>query len=165
MQEITVSTYPADKSEIIDILSSKGIYINEYARTFLSHPGIASVDTPAQITLVICSLSELGFPDGAVFEDIGLRIQNYGLSPCKPLTGVYFRLAYLNQSKSRDSILNGYHSPEGAIVVFSELLENDVSFPKGLYLRNIDGNLWLRGYVCDNDYVWSGDDIFAFLKI
>ena len=166
MQEITVTTFPTDKNQIVDLLSSNGILINEYAKTFLNHPDLYSVELPSEITLVICSLSELGFSDGAIYHEIVSKIKDCGLFVCKPLAGVFLRLAYHNQVKSRDSSLSGSHrSPDGAIVVFSELLENDDSFPKGLYLRNVDGNLWLRGYVCDDDYLWSGEDLFAFQKI
>ena len=43
----------------------------------------------------------------------------------------------------------------------SELLEGDDAFPKGLYLRKVDGGLWLRGYVCDPAYRFPGDALFA----
>lgn len=41
-------------------------------------------------------------------------------------------------------------------------LEPDDSFPKGLYLRSVNGTLWLRGFVCDNGFVFNGCDLFAF---
>ncbi len=44
----------------------------------------------------------------------------------------------------------------------SEILEMDDAFPKGLYLRKVDSNLWLRGYVCDASYSFPGDALFAF---
>lgn len=34
--------------------------------------------------------------------------------------------------------------------------------PRSLYLRKVEGVLWLRGYVCDAAYRWLGDDLFAF---
>jgi hypothetical protein len=46
--------------------------------------------------------------------------------------------------------------------VLSEIIEQDDAFPKGLYLRNADGNLWLRGYICDDAYRFPGDAMFAF---
>ena len=36
---------------------------------------------------------------------------------------------------------------------------------KGLYLRNVDGKLWLRGYICDAAYRFPGDALFAFEAI
>ena len=34
--------------------------------------------------------------------------------------------------------------------------------PRSLYLRKVEGVLWLRGYVCSEDHRWSPDDVFAF---
>lgn len=59
-------------------------------------------------------------------------------------------------------VLSGTHSsPDQAVTVLAELLEGDDSFPKGLYLHKVDGNLWLRGYVCDSAYRFPGDALFA----
>ena len=70
--------------------------------------------------------------------------------------------AWTDQPQSQNSVLSGTHSsPDGAITVLSELLEGDDAFPKGLYLRKVDGNLWLRGYVCDSAYRFPGDALFA----
>ena len=64
---------------------------------------------------------------------------------------------------SRNSVLSGTHrAPDQAVTVLTAVLEEDNDFPKGLYLRNADGKLWLRGYVCDAEHHFSGDDLFAF---
>ena len=47
----------------------------------------------------------------------------------------------------------------------SEETKRDDAFPKGLYLRNADGILWLHGYAYDPAYRFSGADLFAFEKI
>lgn len=68
----------------------------------------------------------------------------------------------MNSDLKEHGVLSGTHSsPDGAVTVLSELLEGDDAFPKGLYLRKVDGNLWLRGYVCDSAYRFPGDALFA----
>lgn len=68
--------------------------------------------------------------------------------------------------KAAASVLSGTHrSPEQSVVVLSEETERDDAFPKGLYLRNADGILWLHGYAYDPAYRFSGADLFAFEKI
>ncbi len=65
----------------------------------------------------------------------------------------------------RNSVLSGTHeAPDRAVTVLSEILEENDTFPKGLYLRNVDGVLWLRGYTCDAEYRFPADTLFAFEK-
>jgi hypothetical protein len=45
--------------------------------------------------------------------------------------------------------------------VSAALVEDD-EFPKGFYLRRIDGVLWLRGYRSGPAHVWSPDDRLVF---
>lgn len=166
MREITIPTYPIRKDKVLDVLKENNIYVNEYAKLFFRHRNFNTENLPAQINLVLCSLSELGFANGALFKDIVEKANEYGLYLCHAGTGVFLRLSYVSQAKSKDSVLSGTHrSPEGAIIVLSEFFEQDDAFPKGLYLRNVDDTLWLRGYVCDLSYVWSADDVFAFEKM
>ena len=81
-------------------------------------------------------------------------------------TGFFLRLAWTDQPQSQNSTLTGTHgSPDQAVTVLSEIIEQNDTFPKGLYLRNVDGNLWLRGYVCDDAYRFPGDALFAFEAI
>ena len=36
--------------------------------------------------------------------------------------------------------------------------------PRGFYLRNINGTLWLRGYWSDDEHVWAPGDLFVFMR-
>ncbi|MBE5766959.1 MAG: hypothetical protein E7335_07350 [Clostridiales bacterium] len=91
------------------------------------------------------------------------KAASLGLKPCHPAMGLYLRLAWKTQANSKNTALSGQHrAPDGAVTVLSLPLEKDDVFPKGLYLRSVDGKLWLRGYVCDNLHLWSAEDLFAF---
>ena len=165
MHEITVATWPIPKSKILSVLKENNICINEYAKAYMNHPHFKTDGARSHITVVLCSLEELGLENGAVYADIFSRAIELGLYPCQPSTGLFLRLSYLDQAQSKDSVLSGKHrSPDSAVTVLSDFLEKDDSFPKGLYLRNVDGILWLRGYVCDETYNWSMEDVFAFEK-
>ncbi|MHA7281768.1 hypothetical protein [Arthrobacter sp. TMS2-4] len=50
-----------------------------------------------------------------------------------------------------------------AIHIASEPVSEDVEYPKGFYLRIVDGQSWLRGYRCDATYVWSPEQRVAFV--
>ena len=165
MQEIAVTTWPIPKSRILKVLKTNDVCINEYAKTYMNHSRFQTEGVPSHITVVLCSLRELGLENGAVYADIFSKAIELGLYPCQPSTGLFLRLSYLNQAQSKDSILSGtHHSPDSAVTVLSEFFEKDDNFPKGLYLRNVDGTLWLRGYVCDETYTWSSEDVFVFEK-
>ena len=165
MLKITVPTWNIQKSEIPTVLKENNIRINEYAKIYMAHPDFRTEGTQSDITVVLCVLKELGLEKGAVYADIFSVAAETGLYPCRPSVGLFLRLAYLDQTQSRNSVLSGtHHAPDSAVTVYSEALEKDDDFPKGLYLRNVDGTLWLRGYICDNTYHWSAEDIFAFEK-
>ena len=52
----------------------------------------------------------------------------------------------------------------GAIMVAAAPLSQDDAYPKGFYLRVVDGQAWLRGYRCDDTYVFAAVDEFAFCR-
>ena len=163
---ITMQLRPAGfpKEDLSKRLTEENIHINRHAEAYFAHPGF-STEQPEALSIAIASLTELGFEDGATLEEIADAIPGKGLAPCPVNAGLFLRLAWKDQDRSRNSILSGTHSaPDGAVTVFSEILEKDDSFPKGLYLRNVDGELWLRGYACDAEYRFPGGALFAFVR-
>jgi hypothetical protein len=68
----------------------------------------------------------------------------------------------MEQSNAPDSVLSAGHSPAGAIKVAAAPLSDDVEFPKGFYLRVVDGQHWLRGFRCDDEYRFGPADRFVF---
>ncbi|GAB3251424.1 hypothetical protein GCM10027562_11480 [Arthrobacter pigmenti] len=69
----------------------------------------------------------------------------------------------MDQANSPDSDLSIGRAPSGAIHIASEPLSEDVEYPKGFYIRVVDGQAWLRGYRCDDKYVWAPGQRLAFL--
>lgn len=165
MKEITVKAEPFAREHLAGILKSNDIHINAYAEMLFAHPAFSTECVPSEVRVVIASLRELGFVHGAFLNEIFDCLPAYGLRPCHLNTGLFLRLAWQDQKQSRDSLLSGSHrAPDSAVTVLSRPPEENDAFPKGLYLRNVDGRLWLRGYICDASYRWSADDLFAFEK-
>ncbi|MCY1241037.1 hypothetical protein D9M72_539170 [compost metagenome] len=71
-------------------------------------------------------------------------------------------MALNEQVTSSDSVMSSGRAPDGALTVASEALSRDDDYPKGFYLRVVDGQAWLRGYRCDDEHTWSPDDRFIF---
>lgn len=164
MEFITLKRNPFPKNRISHKLEEHDILINRYAEVFLAHLAFSTENT-REMTIAIASLREIGLENGGTLNEIFRQIEKSGFKPCPINTGLFLRFAWKNQPQSQNSVLSGTHgSPDQAVVVLSEPIETEDAFPKGLYLRNVDGRLWLRGYVCDSAYRFSGDDLFAFEK-
>lgn len=69
-------------------------------------------------------------------------------------------MQYLDQLEGKYSPKN--QAPAGSLTIASKPINEDDDFPKGFYLRNIQGELWLRGYIADDLHVWNPDDFFVF---
>ncbi|MBO5931769.1 MAG: hypothetical protein J6Q70_05995 [Clostridia bacterium] len=164
MELITLKANPFPKDQISKKLEEHNILINGYAEEFFAHPTFLTEHT-REMTIAIASLREIGLENGAMLDEIFQQIEKISFKPCPTNVGIFLRFAWKNQPQSQNSILSGtHHSPDRAVMVLSKIVEKDDAFPKGLYLRNVDGNLWLRGYVCDSTYRFSGNDLFAFEK-
>ena len=162
MKRIVLKTESLAADQIIRMLEENHILMNDYARMYIAHPRFFSRQSE-EVSVVIASLQETGLETGATLNEIFRHIETSGLKPCSPETGAFLRLQWKEQPQSRNSVLSGTHSaPDSAVTVLSELLEEDDAFPKGLYLRNVDGSLWLRGYICDLTYRFPEDALFAF---
>jgi len=174
------------RDELIERLDARGIPRNAYAEILLADPvfddlprqtvagatvagapvagTLAACQAPARETISILetSVGDLGLPDGATLPRVFDAAARRGLALCPPITAPYLRLATLDQASAPDSILSTGRAPTGSLHVVSPPLRADHDYPKGFYLRVIDGVPWLRGYRCDDEYVWSPGDRLAF---
>ncbi len=164
MKLIELKPEPFPKDLLAEKLKEHGILTNRYAEQYFAHPAFSTVHAE-EMSVVIASLREIGLEDGASLARILQYVPCRGFLPCPANTGLFLRLAWKDQPQSMNSVLSGTHrSPEGAVTVLTGIIEEGDAFPKGLYLRNVDGSLWLRGYVCDSAFRFSGDDLFAFRR-
>ena len=136
--------------------------LNVHAETLLAHPAF---EAPVGQTLRIVArtVEQLGLEEGAVQSQVFAAARTQGLELCPLVTGPYLRLALMDQTNAPDSVLSAGRGPTGAIHIASEPVSEDVEYPKGFYLRVVDGQAWLRGYRCDDTYVWAPGQRLAFL--
>nr|WP_312886287.1 hypothetical protein [Bacillus sp. NTK034] len=110
-------------------------------------------------------VGDLGFPDGATTAQIFKKAEDLGLGLCPLELGPYLRVEYLDQPEDYSG--NTLQRNSSAIWVYhnsSEILCEDDDFPKGYYLRRINGVLWLRVYIADYLHVWNPNDHFIFCQ-
>ncbi|KRF08293.1 hypothetical protein ASH00_00725 [Arthrobacter sp. Soil782] len=148
--------------EVVQSLRDVGVHLNVHAETLLAHPAF---DEPVSQTLRIVerTVEQLGLEEGAVQSQVFARARTQGLELCPIVTGPYLRLALMDQSNASDSVLSAGRAPTGAIHIASEPVSEDVEYPKGFYLRVLDGQPWLRGYRCDDTYLWAPEQRLAFV--
>lgn len=149
------------KSDLSARLQSHSIMLNKYADILFNSDLFVPSSEESSATVIELSIIDLGFRDGANLREIQQKGKELGLHECPVELGPYFRLQYLDQIEEYESTKN--KAPAGSITVISKILLDDDEFPKGFYLRKIDGKLWLRGYICSMDYHWNPSDRLAFM--
>lgn len=157
--EVTVGGLSRD--QLRSALTSRGILVNVHAETLLDADVLDREDARV-IAVTERTVADLGRPDGAVLSEILELGLQQGLLLCPADTGPYLRLTLADQAPSTDAVMSSGKAPDGSLTVASEALSDDVDYPKGFYLRVVEGQLWLRGYRCDDEHVWSPQDRFVF---
>lgn len=152
----------ASRTDLRSALRAHGVLLNAHAEMLLDHEAF-DVREPVELTIVERAVGELGLGDGGTLPEVFAAAREQGLWLCPPDTGPYLRLAMRSQPNAPDSVLSAGRSPAGSIKVAAAPLSEDVEFPKGFYLRVVDGMQWLRGYRCDDEYRFSAGDRFAFV--
>lgn len=159
---VTLSVATMPRRRLLESLRQARIQLNDSAVTLLSNP-IFDHPKPESVTVVERSVADLGLVSGAVLWQILEAAQKRSLHLCPATTAPYLRLALRSQATAPDSVMSKGNAPSGSLTVASPMLQADEDYPKGFYLRVIDGQPWLRGYHCSsNEHVWDPDDRFVF---
>ncbi|MCM3601030.1 helicase [Robertmurraya korlensis] len=159
----TIEVGGLPKGELIEKLHQSSILINEYGKRLLADDQFTTSKTKYCLETVELTIGNLGFPEGATTDQIFKRAKELGLELCPIELGPYLRLQYLDQPEELSgNPLQKHQAPSGSITIASEKLTDDDDFPKGFYLRRINGVFWLRGYLADHLHVWNPEDHFIF---
>lgn len=159
--EILVRVGDLPRAELRRALDQAGVRLNDFAEKLLEVSSFDVVD-PEDLLFTTRTVAELGFPDGATYGAILERAQNLGMRLPPLVSGPYVRLVLHNQSEAPDSVLSGGRAPSGAVHIASKPRDSDPLQPKGFYLRVVDGQRWLRGFRCDDEYEFEPSQKFMF---
>jgi hypothetical protein len=153
------------KDELLARLEAAGVLLNAAARALFAESGFTTSAVPSSVEAVAVSVAELGFDRGATFASIVERAKTKGLQLCPLELAVHLRLELVDQPEGHLGRPATQHcAPPGSMTVASAPLTSDDETPKGLYLRRIDGALWLRGYRASADHEWSPHDVLVFAR-
>lgn len=162
----TVTVGGLTKAALRHALQHNAILLNESAEQLFASDQFTTAATRYALTTVELTVRDLGFPDGATMAVIEAQASALGLGLCPLELGPHLRLHYLDQPEGYwGQPLLEYQAPSGSITVASAPLVANDDFPKGFYLRRIQGVLWLRGYRSGPDHLWSPGDHFIFCQL
>lgn len=160
---ITLRVGGQTRTELTRRLGEAGVLLNAHAETLLEHPAFDDPE-PRVLQVELLTVADLGLPEGGTLPQVLAAGADLGLAPCPLETAPYLRLAMPDQAGAPDSVLSAGRAPTGAVHVVSAPVSEDVEHPKGFYLRVVDGQAWLRGFRCDDTYVWGPEQRVALVR-
>lgn len=124
--------------------------IVDWANDILSKSAFTVASAEEEIQLVNLSVAELGFKDGATYENICSKAKELGLELCPNEVGPQLRLQYKDQPKGEylRIAMEPITDSDGDLVIFD--VDHD------------DDGLWLDGNFGFSDRFWFADRRFVF---
>jgi hypothetical protein len=154
-----------EKSELLQDLRAHGVQLNRAAEMLFQDRRFVPLGQSRVVELATVCVAELGFREGATYDQLIARALESGLVECPLELGPHLRIQFLDQPEGGPAAAAPGRAPAGSIAVASCPLDQGDETPWGFYLRRIDGVLWLRGYWSWGGHVWSPEDVLVFAQI
>ena len=132
-------------------MKDKGMRISDWANDILGKPAFSVATEKMDVDLVVVSVEDLGFKDGATLKDIYAAAKKRGLELCPNEVGPQLRLQYKDQPKD-EWLLIGMESftvSDGDLRVFHVAHDGSV--------------LWLYTFYDYPDGLWRSSGRFVFV--
>ena len=133
-------------------LKKGGHRISDWSDDILGKPAFTASEQEMEVDLVVASVAELGFKDGACRRDIYKRAQELGLELCPAEVGPQLRLQYKDQPYG-ERLLTGM-----------EPITDSDGYLYGFYVEHDGCRQWLRSFVGNPDCFWDGHRRWVFLR-
>ncbi len=149
---IKLGTGPKTANDFRKALQDGGFLLGEWANDILGKTTFKAAKKKTEIDLVVISVAELGFKNGATLQDIYQRAQELGFDICPPEVGPQLRLQYKDQP-------NGEWLPIGMepVVVSNGPL-------RVFSVGRDDSGLWFDGHWGHPGAFWDPDDRWVFAR-
>lgn len=124
-------------------LRDGGFKLGDWANDILGKPPFEAATEETGVDLVVKSVAELGFKDGATRRQIYNRAKELGLNLCPAEVGPQLRLQYKDQSVG-----------EWILIAMEPILDS-AGDPRVFIVECVDSGLWLYGSRYGGpDYFW-----------
>lgn len=154
-----------DKRDLLRALRGRNVQFNQAAEVLFQDQRFTSLSRSRVVEIAALSVGDLGFGEGATYDQLTARALASGWVQCPLELGPHLRLQFLDQAEGSVGFPATKHrAPPGSITVASVPLDDHEETPKGFYLRRIDGVLWLRGYWAHPGNVWRPDDVLLYAR-
>ena len=148
---IKLGTGPKNADDFRKSLKDNGFRISNRADDILGKPAFSVAEEKTEVDLVVASVAELGFNQGATREQIYTRAQGRGLQLSPNEVGPQLRSQHKGQ-------------PNGErLIIGMEPITGSAGY-LGLFSVEHDGDgLWLDSYYVYPGTVWYGSTRFVFV--
>ncbi|QQK08050.1 hypothetical protein [Miniphocaeibacter halophilus] len=154
--------FNTNREQLLKELKSRNIKLNKYAEILLSRDEFNRIDE-MKLNIIETSLNELNIKEPTNLKAVYMEAKQKGLGLLPLVVAPFIRLGYKDQNSSLNNVLSGQKkSPDGAINIATPILSQDDYYPKGFYIRKVENDLWLRGYICDDMHLFQLEDRFIF---
>lgn len=134
-------------------VKSAVMMVDPWANSLLISPNFKACAHEIEVELVLASLDELGFKDGAKCKNICARAKEFGLDLCPPEVGPQLRLQYVDQPRY-----------EWLVIMMKPIA--DLGGNLSMFNVGHDGNTrWLNASCGGPDYVWLCGYRYVFLQV
>jgi hypothetical protein len=146
---IEIGTYKDVKS-LRKALEGSGDRISDWAGDILNKTELSK--SRQSLDLVVLSVKELGFPQGAQLKDIYEAANNQDLDKCPAEAGPQLRLQYPDQPIG-----------EWLTIAMEPIIDSDGDLSLFCVKHDVD-DLWLIAYYGGPDGHWGADGRFVFVR-
>jgi len=149
---ITLGTSLRTADEFRGALKSNGFHIGDWGNDILDKPAFTTAPKETEVDLVVVSVAELGFKNGATRLEIYERSQELGLELCPAEVGPQLRLQYKDQPRG-----------EWLLIGMEPITDSD-GHPSVFSVECGDDGLWLGGNHGHPGSFWPCPNRWVFLR-
>ena len=140
-------------AELLQELKEQHIQFNTFALQLFEDKMIQTKQSAQTLSVLVTTPLDLGAPFGATLAELLEYAAQRDLEPCPLAVAPYL-------------LLHGILLTKDEYITLASLpLAKEDTYPRGLYLRKRDDGLWLRGYRCDDDFIFPPSMKFVFIDL
>ncbi|UTZ37405.1 hypothetical protein HB763_12265 [Vibrio campbellii] len=140
-------------AELLQELMEQRIQLNPFALQLFEDQMIQTKQRGQTLSVLVITPSDLGAPFGATLAELVEHAAQRDLEPCPLAVALYLLL--------QDILL----TKDEYVTLASLPIAKEETYPRGLYLRKRDDGLSLRGYRCDDDFIFPPSMKFVFIDL
>ena len=149
---IQLGTGLKSSKDFCTAIEKAGGQVSDWAKDIMSQKDFTVATKPTELGLVVISVKELGFSNGATHKDIYNKAKTLGLELCPPEVGPQLRLQYMDQPKGE------------WLRIAAEPITDSGGDPLIFSVEHDDGDLWLNFSYGSPGSVWVAGRHWVFCR-